>query len=67
MSSIDRTDEFSSTIDDIDNDIAMLILRRQSLMRKMPIDYDSDGEGEIYFGMNIDDPERLYHAIAGIS
>ena len=62
----DRNDEFSSTIDDIDNKIAMLIMRRQSMMRRMPVGYDCNGEGVIYFDLDLENDERIYHAIAGI-
>lgn len=62
----DRKDKFSGTIDEIDHQIALLIEQRQDMMRHMPAGYDCDGEGIIYFDLELEDGERIYHAIAGI-
>lgn len=62
-----RGGAFSQHIDHLDSEIARLVKQRQEWMKDMPSEYDSCGEGEIYFGLlGLDYGERVYHAIAGI-
>jgi len=68
MSHCGRKGEFARKIDGIDQQIADLVRIRDDLMKKMPADYDSCGEGEIYFRKISDfgHAEQVYHSIAEI-
>lgn len=63
----DRMTEFDKRLDRLDSIIASAVKERNELLRDMPKEYDSCGEGEVYFRLLPSSQcEAVYHAVAGI-
>lgn len=67
MSKPNRNSGFAIELDRIDSQIAKLVKARDMWMEAAPRDYDSDGEGQVYFReLDTARGEEVYHCIARI-